>query len=104
MHPVYHCPASRLATAGEESVITSNSGNITSDSVFTYTYDGLHRLIQVNQVNQGNTLVVQYSYDGLDRRVRKSAGGQTTYYYYDLRGKQCFLGQYFDEETGLHYN
>ena len=85
----YQSGTSRLATAGEESVITSNSGNITSDSVFTYTYDGLHRLIQVNQ---GNTLVAQYSYDGLDRRVKKSAGGQTTYDYYDLLGNLRFSG------------
>jgi len=82
----YQSGSSRLtATTGSpaRTYTTSNAGNITSDSVYTYTYDALNRLVRVNQ---GATVVAEYSYDGFDRRVKKIVSGQVTYYLYDPSG------------------
>ena len=61
-----------------------NNGNITSDGVYTYTWNQLNQLIEVHQ---GTTLVAQYDYDGLGRRVKKTVSGTVTLFYYDLQGR-----------------
>ena len=52
-----------------------------SDGTFTFAYDGLNRL---TQVNKQTTTVATYGYDSSNRRVRKTVGTTITHYLYDL--------------------
>jgi RHS repeat-associated core domain len=49
--------------------------------VFTYTWDALGRLIQMQQ---GSIVVAVYAYDSMNRRISKTVGEQTIHYHYDL--------------------
>lgn len=73
-----------LANQPTHSYTNDNNGNITSDGVYTYTWNQLNQLIEVRQ---GTTLVAQYGYDGFGRRVKKSISGTVTLFYYDLQGR-----------------
>ena len=80
----YNPNNNRLATqtgATPKTYTQDANGNTTSDGTFTFTYDALNRLIQVEK--QGAT-VATYGYDSSNRRVRKTAGTTTTHYLYDL--------------------
>jgi len=57
------------------------NGNITSDGSFTYTWDALNRLVQVEKAG---VVIATYGYDSSNRRIRKTANGTTTLYLYDL--------------------
>jgi RHS repeat-associated core domain len=57
------------------------NGNVTSDGVFTYTWDALGRLLQVER---DNTVVAVYAYDSQNRWISKTVGEQTIHYHYDL--------------------
>jgi RHS Repeat. len=57
------------------------NGNVTSDGVFTYTWDALGRLLQVER---DNTVIAVYAYDSQNRRISKTVGEQTIHYHYDL--------------------
>ncbi len=54
-----------------------NNGNLTSFGSTGYTYDRENR---ITAVNSGST--ARYDYDALGRRIRKTAGSDTTNYYY----------------------
>jgi RHS repeat-associated protein len=58
------------------------AGNITNDSVHSYTYDAENRIVQVDG---GNTGV--YTYDAEGRRAAKTAGGASYNYLFDLGGR-----------------
>ena len=57
------------------------NGNVTSDGVFTYTWNALGRLLQVER---DSTVVAVYAYDSRNRRISKTVGEQTIHYHYDL--------------------
>jgi RHS repeat-associated protein len=67
------------------------AGNLTDDGPNTYTYDAENRLIQINSSEN------QYAYDYAGRRVKRTTGGVTTYYFYGLTG----LTSEFSTETGV---
>ncbi|MBI5591469.1 MAG: RHS domain-containing protein, partial [Deltaproteobacteria bacterium] len=60
------------------------NGNIVSDGINTFVYDGLNRMIRVE--NQGGT-VAAYGYDSSNRRIRKTIGTTTIHYLYDLNSR-----------------
>lgn len=60
----------------------SANGDLTRDGTYDYTYDELGRLLKVERVSDGS-VVATYKYDALGRRVAKTTGQGTTYYYYD---------------------
>ena len=47
----------------------------------TLTWDALGRLVKVEQ---NGTVTATYGYDSQNRRIRKTVGGRTVYYHYDL--------------------
>src|SRR5262249_50115132 len=55
-------------------------GNVTNDGLHNYVYDAEGRITQID-----GGLVV-FGYDGDGRRVKKTAGGVTTYYIYGQTG------------------
>jgi len=57
------------------------NGNTISDGSRTFTYDRHNRLISISQ---GTETLAEYAYDIQGRRVKKTAGGLTTCYVYDL--------------------
>jgi RHS repeat-associated protein len=59
-------------------------GNMVSDGTNTFNYDGLNRLVGVE--NQGIT-VATYGYDSSNRRIRKTVGTTTIHYLYDLNSQ-----------------
>jgi RHS repeat-associated protein len=60
-----------IATSPPNSLSYDNNGNLTADSVYTYSYDEENRLIEVR--NTDGVIVGQYQYDALSRRVQKIA-------------------------------
>jgi RHS repeat-associated protein len=66
------------------SYVQDNSGKITSDGLYTYSYNPLGRLIKVEQ---GATTVAEYAYDPFGRRTKKTVSGTTTHFHYDLQGR-----------------
>ncbi|MBI5591473.1 MAG: RHS domain-containing protein [Deltaproteobacteria bacterium] len=60
------------------------NGNMVSDGINTFVYDGLNRMIQVE--NQVST-VATYGYDSSNRRIRKTIGTTTIHYLYDLNSR-----------------
>ncbi len=60
------------------------NGNITSDGSFTFTYDELNRIIQVEK---DSALIATYGYDSSNRRVVKTVGATTIHYHYDLNSQ-----------------
>jgi YD repeat-containing protein len=56
-------------------------GNMVSDGTLTFVYDGLNRMIRVE--NQGS-IVATYGYDSSNRRLHKTIGTTTIHYLYDL--------------------
>jgi RHS repeat-associated protein len=61
-----------------------DNGNMVSDGTNTFNYDGLNRLVTVE--NQGTT-VATYGYDSSNRRIRKTVGSTSTHYLYDLNSQ-----------------
>lgn len=51
---------------------------------YTFTYDGFGNLVKYAR---GQTTLAALAYNGDGRRVRKTAGGKTTIYHYDLAGR-----------------
>ncbi|MDD3813989.1 MAG: RHS domain-containing protein [Desulfocapsaceae bacterium] len=60
------------------------NGNMITDGTFTFTYDGLNRIIQVEKQS---ATVATYGYDSSNRRIRKTVGATTTHYLYDLNNQ-----------------
>ncbi|MCG2747914.1 MAG: DUF6531 domain-containing protein, partial [Desulfobulbaceae bacterium] len=58
------------------------NGNTISDGSRTFAYDRHNRLISISQ---GTETLAEYAYDFQGRRVKKTAGGMTTCYVYDVR-------------------
>jgi len=56
------------------------AGNVASDGVFAYTWDGLNRLVKVEKAG---AIVATYGYDSGNRRIRKTVGNKTIHYHYD---------------------
>ena len=74
------------ATAGTKAVAYSYdaNGNLVSAGGRVFVYDGLNRLIKVE--DQG-TVVATYGYDSSNRRIRKTVGSTTTCYLYDINSQ-----------------
>jgi RHS repeat-associated protein len=78
-------PANNQLTGAVPKTFTYDSnGNMFSDGTFTYIYDGLNRMIRVEQ--QVAT-VASYGYDSMNRRIRKTVGTTTSHYLYDLNSR-----------------
>ncbi len=76
---------------GEQTITTSldDSGNLTDDGTYLYSYDAWGRLLEV-RLKSNNSLITHYTYDALGRLIRKQSpfpGGidenRTEHYYYD---------------------
>jgi hypothetical protein len=81
----YFSGTNRLsATTGGEPATYGfdNNGNTTSDATHTYEYSDADRL---ESVDSGSTATSTYDGDG--RRVIKSVGSATTYFFYDSSGR-----------------
>jgi RHS repeat-associated protein len=81
----YFSGTNRLsATTGGEPATYSydDNGNTTGDGTHTYAYSDADRL---ESVDSGSTAT--YTYDGDGRRVIKSVGSSTTYFFYDPTGR-----------------
>jgi RHS repeat-associated protein len=83
----YNGTNNKLASATGVEAATygyDSNGNMTSDGARTYAYNLNNRLISATE---GGQTVGEYVYDGLGRRVKKTAGGETTYFIYDTAGR-----------------
>jgi RHS repeat-associated protein len=83
----YNGTNNKLASATGVEAATygyDGNGNMTSDGVRTYAYNLNSRLISASE---GGQAIGDYVYDGMGRRVKKTAGGKTTYFIYDSSGK-----------------
>jgi RHS repeat-associated protein len=80
----YNPANNQLTTAAPKSYSYDATGNMIADGTFTFSYDGLNRLVKVEK--QGAT-VATYGYDASNRRIRKTVGAVTTYYLYDLNNQ-----------------
>ena len=78
--------SNKLSDVGSDSYTYDDSGNITDDSTNTYSWNAAGNLATVNTTDG------VYSYDWLHRRVKKVAGGSTTYYVYGQNG--LLYGEY----------
>jgi RHS repeat-associated protein len=82
---IYFSGTNRLSatTGGEPATYGYDSnGNTTGDGTHTYEYSDADRL---ESVDSGSTAT--YTYDGDGRRVIKSVGSSTTYFFYDPAGR-----------------
>ncbi|MGH9894652.1 MAG: RHS domain-containing protein, partial [bacterium] len=59
------------------------NGNTTGADSFSFGYGEHHRL---TEVREGAATKATYTHDGWGERVKKEAGGETTYFHYDLDG------------------
>lgn len=75
-----------LGLSGSETIAYSHdaNGNVITDGSFTYTWDALNRLVQVQE---SGAVIATYGYDSQNRRIRKTANGQTIHYHYDLNNQ-----------------
>jgi RHS repeat-associated protein len=80
-----HNSTNEIATINGAPLSYDNNGNLTADSLYTYTYDEENRLTSVT--NTSARVVGRYQYDALWRRVQKIANPVappvTTNYFYD---------------------
>ena len=67
-----------------------SAGNLTYDTARHYYYDAENRLKQIE------SSAIQYAYDYAGRRIKRTVGGTTTYYFYGLAG----LISEFSTESG----
>lgn len=75
-----------LGLSGSETIAYSHdaNGNVITDGSFTYTWDALNRLVQVQE---SGSIIATYGYDSQNRRIRKTVGGQSIHYHYDLNNQ-----------------
>jgi RHS repeat-associated protein len=85
-----HNSVNEITTINGAPLSYDNNGNLTADSLYTYTYDEEKRLTAVTR-NSDSRVVGQYQYDTLSRRVQKVANPAsppaptTTLYFYDYK-------------------
>jgi|GEM_PF-4199737 len=73
------------------------NGNLQADGDgIEYSYDYRNRLTKIE--NAGSATIAEYGYDALGRRIKKAAGGKTTFYYYDLFGR--VVAEYEKPDSG----
>jgi RHS repeat-associated protein len=83
-----HNAVNEITAINGASLSYDNDGNLTADSLYTYTYDEENRLTSVTRQSDSR-VVGQYQYDALSRRVQKAANAatppspSTTCYFYD---------------------
>src|SRR3990170_715641 len=61
----------------------SGAGNQTNDGLHNYTFSA------ENQITQMDGGAAVYGYDGEGRRMKKTVGSETTYYFYGPGGLLC---------------
>lgn len=68
------------------SVSHDDNGNLSTDTEGnSYFYDYRNRLVEVQDPNS-NT-IAEYAFDALGRRISKTVGSETTYFFYDPQGR-----------------
>ncbi|MDR3631701.1 MAG: RHS repeat-associated core domain-containing protein, partial [Desulfocapsaceae bacterium] len=77
----YNAANNQITAAPPKNYTYDANGNMASDGTLGFMYDGLNRLIQVSQ---GTSPIASYGYDANNRRIRKSTGGVTSHYLYDI--------------------
>ncbi len=75
--------ANRLVSIAGRSYVYDSDGNILSDGIRNFTYNQDNRLIKVSLKD---VVIGEYFYDAFGRRVKKTALGKTTLFFYDLAG------------------
>ena len=80
----YNPANNQLTGAAPKSYSYDANGNMVADGTFTFTYDGLNRLVKVEK---SGATVATYGYDSNNRRIRKTVGATTTHYLYDLNNQ-----------------
>ncbi len=76
-----------IAFSGTTEVLTFSydaNGNTTTYGDRTLIYNENNRLVEVKE---GENTIATYAYNGLGQRLKKTAGGVTTYYVYDQNGQ-----------------
>jgi len=58
------------------------AGNLTDDGSFLFAYDGLNRLVRIEDKG-AQSVFATYAYDAAGRRTRKEVNGNTTLFLYD---------------------
>lgn len=74
------------------------AGNRISNNLLDYYYDESSRLIEIED---NSTTIAEYEYNGLGQRVKKIAGGITTYFIYDEDGH--LIGEYPSTGPDVEY-
>lgn len=85
-----------ISGATSKTFVYNAAGNITSDGVYTYGYDGHGRLVSLQQ---NGVEKAHYDYNGFNQRVNKVVGGIATQYSYDENAQ--LLGEYDASEKAL---
>ncbi len=103
-----HNPVNQYSTI-TESVLTSSTtrsldhddnGNLSVDeNGYGYSYDYRNRLIEAQDPNS-NT-IAEYTFDALGRRISKTVGSETIYFFYDPQGR--VLAEYKDGDLDREY-
>ena len=77
----------QITLSGTTEVLTfsyDDNGNTTTYGDRTLIYNENNRLVEVKE---GENTIATYAYNGLGQRLKKTAGGVTTYYVYDQNGQ-----------------
>lgn len=78
--------ASVMGISLEESYIHDDNGNLEMDEEGnSYSYDYRNRLVKVE--DPGSNTIAEYVYDALGRRIKKTVGSESIYFYYDPAGQ-----------------
>jgi len=74
---------SNITGANPQSFAYDANGNIAAKGSKTLTYNQNNRLIQVTE---NSTVLGEYTYNGNGQRIKKTAGGETIIFHYDIFG------------------
>jgi RHS repeat-associated protein len=91
-----HNSVNQYETIDSVSISHDDNGNLSEDEHgYGYTYDYRNRLIEATDSNS-NT-IAEYAFDALGRRISKTIGSDTVYFFYDTAGR--VIAEYDDSAT-----
>jgi RHS repeat-associated protein len=91
-----HHSVNQYETIDSVSITHDDNGNLSEDEHgYGYTYDYRNRLIEATDPNSDT--IAEYTFDALGRRISKTVGSETTYFFYDMAGR--VIAEYEDGTT-----
>ena len=82
----------------EQTFTCDDNGNLSEDGYgYGYTYDYRNRLIEAQYPS--SSTIAEYVFDALGRRISRTVGSETTYFFYDTGGQ--VIAEYEDDTTPI---